>query len=135
MISLLNNYKAYRKAQQEMDRVVGNSSIKFEHMAQLKYLQACLRESLRMYLTAPAFARQVLEETDELICGGRYRMPKRLSIVCFLGAIQQDHAVYGEGAPTYEPERMFDERFMDLPNDSWKVRLYILDPAAPRCAC
>lgn len=135
MFSLLKNHSAYREAQQEVDKVVASSPIKFEHLAQLKYLQACLRESLRLYPTAPAFARQVSGETDEVIGGGRYRVPKGVSVVCLLGAIQQDHAVYGEYATAYKPERMLDERFKDLPQDSWKVIPHPLDPSTPSCTC
>lgn len=134
MLSLLKNSSAYHKAQQEVDRVIGSSTIKFEHLAQLEYLQACLRESLRLYPTAPAFARQVSGEQDEIIGGGRYRIPKGVSVVCLLGAIQQDCAVYSEDATAYKPERMVGERFKDLPHDSWKVFPPILHPDRVACA-
>ncbi|KAL2845469.1 fatty acid hydroxylase [Aspergillus pseudoustus] len=117
---LVKNPDTYRKAQAEVDKVVGGTMIKFEHISKLKYVQACLRESLRLYPTAPAFSREVSGPTDEVIGNGEYRIPKGVSVICLLGAIQRDHAIYGPGAELFKPERMLDEAFKNLPGDAWK---------------
>ncbi|BCS27757.1 uncharacterized protein APUU_60805A [Aspergillus puulaauensis] len=43
VLSLLKNSSAYHKAQQEVDRVIGSSTIKFEHLAQLEYRESEMR--------------------------------------------------------------------------------------------
>lgn len=123
-LNLLKNPSAYFAAQQEVDRVVGKDKIVSKHMNQLKYLEAVLRETLRLTPTAPAFSRGVRPENKEespTIGGGKYSMPGTDGILCLLGKIQRDPKVYGDDANEFRPERMLGENFEKLPKNAWKV--------------
>nr|POE71415.1 bifunctional cytochrome p450/nadph--p450 reductase [Quercus suber] len=111
--------EAHRKAQEEVDRVVGKASVKVENLAQLPYITACLRETLRLQPTAPAFTVSPKSE-DGAILGGKYFVPHGEAIRVLLPAIHRDHAVFGDDADAFKPERMLEENFNKLPKNAWK---------------
>lgn len=115
---LLKNPEAYLKAQKEVDRIIGDEAITVQHLSKLEYLNAVLRETLRLHPPAPAFT--VRAKQDEVI-GGKYLVTKDMALVCFLMEIHKDPAVYGEDAEQFRPERMMNEPFGKLPPNSWKV--------------
>ncbi|GAB7348487.1 hypothetical protein MBLNU459_g6894t1 [Dothideomycetes sp. NU459] len=115
---LLKNPSAYRKAQEEVDRVIGRGSIEVEHMSKLPYLTAILRETLRLNPTAPAISFGPINDIETL--GGKYTVYKDQPIVALLGDLQRDPAVYGADAQEWKPERMTDENFNKLPPNAWK---------------
>ncbi|KAK9364698.1 cytochrome P450, partial [Lipomyces kononenkoae] len=117
---LLKHPETYRKAQDEVDEVVGTGPIKIEHLSQLKYIAAVLRETLRQSPTIALFSVAPIQ--DEII-GGRYKVPKDQPIAILLAKAQTDMAVYGDDADQFKPERMLDENFdmlnKNFPN-CWK---------------
>lgn len=120
---LIKNSAAYRTAQQEVDDVCGKGPIKVEHISKLKYLNAVLRETLRLHPTAPAFSMCPKPGVEEhpTLCGGKYAIGKNEPIICLLPKVHTDPAVYGEDAEEFKPERMLDEAFEKLPKYAWKV--------------
>jgi cytochrome P450 / NADPH-cytochrome P450 reductase len=123
---LLKNPAAYQAAQREVDQVIGRGTITVEHMSKLPYLEACLRETLRLNPTAPAFSIAPLADSEfpVLIGGGKYQVEKGQVLVAVLPKIHTDPAVYGNDAELYKPERMLDEPFSKLPPNSWKVSIF-----------
>ena len=124
MLSLLWYYmlkspEAYRKAQEEVDRVIGTRSIQYEDLNKLPYINAMLRETLRLQPTAPGFGVTPKAEGGEII-GGKYHVKQGESIFGILHAVHRDPAVYGADADEWKPERMLDEEFEKLPPGSWK---------------
>lgn len=118
---LLKNPEALQKAQQEVDQVVGRRPITFKDMSNLPYIEACLRESLRLWPTAPAFTlTPVPGTTGPVIIGGEYQILPDQPIVVVLPAIGRDHEVYGPDANEYKPDRMYGENFTKLPPNAWK---------------
>jgi cytochrome P450/NADPH-cytochrome P450 reductase len=115
---LLKNPAAYKKAQEEVDRVVGEESIKVEHLSKLPYINAVLRETLRLQPTAPAFSFQPHNQVETI--GGEYTVFRGEPIVAILPSIHRDPAVYGQDANEFKPERMLDENFNKLPPNAWK---------------
>ncbi|KAJ0160697.1 putative bifunctional reductase [Colletotrichum tanaceti] len=117
---LLGHPAAYRKAQQEVDEVIGQSPLKIDHLSKLPYLNAVLRETLRLSSTIPAFGVEAKEDT---LLGGKYRVKKGESIGLLLGRAHLDPVVYGDDATEFKPERMLDKNFerlqKEFPN-SWK---------------
>ena len=92
-------------------------------MSKLPYIEACLRETLRLTPTAPAFALQVRPDSHEdrvSIGGGKYEVKKGQPVIALLPQIHRDPAVYGPNAELFKPERMLDEPFSKLPSNSWK---------------
>jgi cytochrome P450 / NADPH-cytochrome P450 reductase len=122
-LELLKNPETYYKAQKEVDEVVGKKKIKVGHLQKLKYLNAVLRETLRLHPTAPAFSRGIRpdHEGDAVTLGnGEYKVNRDTQIVCVITKSHRDPKVYGENAIEFQPERMLDENFEKLPNNAWK---------------
>ncbi|WYZ46052.1 hypothetical protein EsH8_IX_000277 [Colletotrichum jinshuiense] len=117
---LLKKPTAYRKAQQEVDEVIGEGAITIDHLAKLPYLNAVLRETLRLCATIPMFGVEAKEDT---LLAGKYPVKKGEPIGCLLSRAHLDPVVYGDDATEFKPERMLDENFerlqREFPN-SWK---------------
>ncbi|CAK7201368.1 hypothetical protein SEUCBS139899_004072 [Sporothrix eucalyptigena] len=120
---LLLNPSAFFAAQQEVDHVLGTGRIEPHTLNELPYLNAVLRETLRLSPTAPGFARGVRPENKEehvTVAGGKYEIPRDSAVLCLLGKIQRDPKVWGDDADQFRPERMLDENFAKLPKNAWK---------------
>jgi cytochrome P450/NADPH-cytochrome P450 reductase len=117
---LLKSPAAYESAQSEVDRVVGKGPINVDHLTKLPYLNAVLRESLRLQPTAPAMSVQPKKDTT---IGGKYEVKKGQSLVVLFPKLHRDPVVWGEDAEEFRPERMLDEEFerrnKEYPN-CWK---------------
>ena len=116
---MLKSPDAYRKAQAEVDAVIGKGSIQYEHLSKIPYITAMLRETLRLQPTAPAYTISAKKAEGEVV-GGKYHVGHDEAIVAVLHRIQRDPAVYGEDANEWKPERMLDENFNKLPPNAWK---------------
>ncbi|KAJ0285135.1 hypothetical protein COL922a_014358, partial [Colletotrichum nupharicola] len=66
---LLKHPETYRKAQQEVDEVVGQSVIEVSHLSKLPYITSVLRETLRLNATIPLFTVEAFEDT---LLAGKY---------------------------------------------------------------
>ena len=119
---LCKNSRAYLKAQKEVDRVVGRGTIQPHHLKDLKYVQACLREAIRIYPTAPALFKKVNPaQNGSVVLGGKYKIDPEMRMTLLLPQIQTDPKVYGPDAKEFKPERMLDENFNKLPAGAWKA--------------
>lgn len=117
---LLKNSAAYRTAQQEVDDVCGKGPIKVEHLKKLGYLNAVLRETLRLYPPILMFNVRSKPGTESLTIG-EYAIGKDEALTCQLTKIHRDPKYYGDDADEFRPERMLDEEFKKLPPHAWKV--------------
>ncbi|KAJ4296385.1 hypothetical protein N0V90_006430 [Kalmusia sp. IMI 367209] len=117
---LLKNPSAYERAQNEVDEVIGKNPITVDHLTKLPFLNAVLRESLRLSPTAPAIGLHAKEDTT---LGGKYECKKGVPIVALLPKLHRDPLVWGEDAEEFRPERMLDEEFERRNNEfphCWK---------------
>jgi len=117
MYRFLKNPEVYHKAQAEVDRVVGNNALELKHIPQLKYLEACLRETLRVQGPISLIAVTPKEDT---VIGNKYRVKKGTGIIFNLPAFHQDPKVWGADAEVFRPERLLDGKFEALPPNSFK---------------
>lgn len=114
---LLKHPKAMERAVVEVDEVVGADTITIDHLAKLPYLDAALKETLRLMPTAPGFT---LQSRKPEILGGKYKISPGTPINIILSESQRDLAVFGSDAYDWKPERMLDAEFKKLPPNAWK---------------
>ncbi|KAF1911690.1 cytochrome P450 [Ampelomyces quisqualis] len=105
---LLKTPAAYEKAQQEVDKSIGKGPITVDHLTKLPFLNAVLRESLRLSPTAPSISLTAKEDT---VLDGKYPVKAGSPLAALLPMIHRDPVAYGEDAEEFRPERMLDEEF------------------------
>lgn len=99
---LLNNRAALRKAQEELDIHVGKERlVEEEDINKLFYLQAIVKEALRLYPPAPLSGLR--ESTEDCTIGG-YHVRKGTRLVVNLWKIQTDPLVWSDPLQ-FKPER------------------------------
>ncbi|MCD7449150.1 hypothetical protein HAX54_049513 [Datura stramonium] len=99
---LLNNPHVMQKAQEELDIQVGRNTLVDEsHINSLIYLQAIVKESLRLYPPGPLSAPH--ESIEDCTVGG-YDIPKGTRVLFNLWKIQRDPTVWSE-PDLFKPER------------------------------
>ncbi|KAI0427039.1 cytochrome P450 [Xylaria sp. FL1042] len=114
---LLKNPETYHKAQQEVDRVVGDGVMKPEYLTQLKYIEACIRETMRMQGAIGVLNIHPIEDT---VIGGKYRVSTDETLICNIQGLHHDRRVWGEDANVFRPERLLDGGWEKLPPNAWK---------------
>ncbi|KAI2610804.1 cytochrome P450 [Hypoxylon fragiforme] len=114
---LLKNPEAYRKAQEEVDTVIGTGPITVEHMTKLPYIVAIMRETLRLCSPIPLIGLAAKEDT---VIGGKYKVSSSEGFALCIKKAHLDPAVFGEDVMEFKPERMLDEPFNKLPKNAWK---------------
>ncbi|KAE8394953.1 cytochrome P450 [Aspergillus alliaceus] len=114
---LLQNPHILEQARNEVDDVVGVDQITVQHLAKLPYIDAILKETLRLMPTAPAFA--VTPKKPEVL-GGKWTINTGQPVNVLLPVCLRDQAVFGPDAGEFRPERMLEENFSKLPPNSWK---------------
>lgn len=103
--------------------MVGRGKLKIEHMKDLKYIEAVLRETLRLTPTVPAFTRSIRRDNPndiEEVAGGKYAVNRDDKILCLISKVHRDPKVYGDDANEFKPDRMLDDNFQRLPKAAWK---------------
>ncbi|CAI7598932.1 unnamed protein product [Penicillium viridicatum] len=114
---LMENPSAITKAQEEIDRVVGDGKIDLEHLQSLNYVEAILRESIRLSATAPGFNIEPIPSDDKspvLLAGGEYQIAHNQPMIAVLSQVNRDPAVF-EDPEAFKPERVLGEKWDQLP--------------------
>ncbi|KAF3446245.1 hypothetical protein FNV43_RR11424 [Rhamnella rubrinervis] len=100
---LLNNRQVLKKAQSELDQHIGRERqlVKESDVKKLVYLQAIVKETLRLYPPAPLAVPH--ESTEDCTVGG-YHIPAGTRVFVNLAKIQRDPRVWTNPSQ-FEPER------------------------------
>lgn len=127
---MLKNPETYFKAQEEVDRVIGNRAIEFNDIKNLHYLNAVLRETMRLRPTVPVMSKGVHPDRkkDVVTLNGYVVKPDDVFVI-LLGKGQRDPTVWGDDADLFKPDRMLDDNFdkiMEQYPGSWKVSCFRL---------
>ncbi|KAG2330550.1 hypothetical protein Bca52824_001730 [Brassica carinata] len=105
MAELISNPKLMKRAQQELDEVVGKKNIVEEsHITKLPYILAIMKETLRLHPTIPLLVPHRPAETA--VVGG-YTIPKDTKVFINAWSIQRDPNVW-ENPTEFHPERFLD---------------------------
>ncbi|MFD7295086.1 cytochrome P450 [Streptomyces sp. NPDC059897] len=100
---LAQNPDVLAKARDEVDRVWGDADVPaYEQVAKLRYLRRVLDESLRLWPTAPAFAREALADTT---LGGTHPMRRGAWALVLTTMLHRDPDAWGENPEAFDPER------------------------------
>lgn len=106
---LSRNPSALAAAHAETDTILGDdrdAEPTFEQVPKFRRLRRVLDEALRLWPTAPAFARSPREET---MLAGKYRMRPDDWALVMLPLTHRDPAVWGEDAEEFNPDRFLSE--------------------------
>ncbi|KAF6823413.1 Bifunctional P-450/NADPH-P450 reductase 1 [Colletotrichum plurivorum] len=114
---LIKNPEVVTKAREELDAVVGDDELAYSHLAQLRYVEGVVRESLRLSFAAPGFNIEPVPDAEKkpvLLAGGQYQVPHDQKMVVVLAGVNRDPKVF-EDPLAFKPERMVGERYEELP--------------------
>ncbi|KAI5359387.1 putative Flavoprotein-like superfamily [Septoria linicola] len=115
--NLLKHPEVLLKAQKIVDEVVGDDVVSPEHVPKLEYIDACIKETLR--LSSPIPGTGLTSRTDQIL-GGKYFLPAYTPVIINNTALHHDPLVWGNDAELYRPERWLDGGYSKLPPNSWK---------------
>lgn len=91
------------RAREEVDRVWGSVPRPgYEQVAKLRYVRRVLDESLRLWPTAPAFAREARHDT---VLGGVHPMRRGAWALVLTAMLHRDPDVWGADAERFDPDR------------------------------
>ncbi len=118
---LLQNPEIMAKAVAEVDRVLGPNLAHAptpSQVTQLEYITKILKEALRLWPTAPAYA--VAPHKDVEIIGGKYEIKKAYQTVVLIPSLHKDKTVWGERADVFDPENHTREAEAKRPSGAYK---------------
>jgi cytochrome P450 / NADPH-cytochrome P450 reductase len=120
LYALLNNPEVLAKAYAEVDRVLGpDPTIKptYQQVNQLGYITQILKETLRLWPTAPVFGLYPYEDT---VIGGKYKIKHKHTITVLLPALHRDKSIWGENADQFNPDNFSSANEAKRPANAWK---------------
>lgn len=111
---LLKNPQAFQKAQAEADQF---DEITVNVLSKLKYIDAVLKETLRLQPIASFFF--VRTKADKEVLPGGYEIQKDDRIGILIRELHRDPKIW-DHPEEFLPERMLDGGFEKLPPNAWK---------------
>lgn len=106
MAEMVRNPRVQQKAQEELDRVIGNERIMTEaDMPKLPYLQCIAKEALRLHPPTPMM---LPHKANAAVKIGGYDVPKGSIVQVNVWAIARDPEVW-KNPLDFRPERFFEE--------------------------
>ncbi|EFX88345.1 hypothetical protein DAPPUDRAFT_311474 [Daphnia pulex] len=96
---------------QELDLIFGDSDrpVTAHDLTRLKYLECCIKETLRLYPSLPVVARYLTEEVQV----GDYTLPKGLTVLINIFMTHRNPEVYPD-PDAFKPERFLPENCIGL---------------------
>lgn len=117
MAELVRNPHVQAKAQEELDRIVGRDRVMNEtDFSKLPYLQAVVKESLRLHPPTPLMLPH--KATTDVKLGG-YNIPKGTNVMVNVWALARDPKVW-KNPLEYRPERFIEED-IDIKGSDFRI--------------
>ncbi|KAI3950889.1 hypothetical protein MKW92_008177 [Papaver armeniacum] len=102
MSLLLNHPRVLKKAKEELDTKVGKDRLVDDSdIPHLPYLQAIIKESMRLYPAGPLIARTTMEDCEV----GGYHVPAGTQLLVNVWKLHRDGNVYKDDPSEFRPER------------------------------
>lgn len=109
------------RARAEVDRVWGGwggaAVPGYDQVARLRYVRRVLDESLRLWPTAPAFAREARQDT---VLAGTHPMRRGAWTLVLTPMLHRDPAVWGADAERFDPDRFEARAVRSRPPHTFK---------------
>ncbi|WLW50048.1 cytochrome P450 [Streptomyces sp. YU58] len=106
------------RARAEVDQVWGDTPEPgYDQVAKLRYVRRVLDESLRLWPTAPAYAREAREDT---VLAGVHPMRRGAWTLILLPMLHRDPAVWGADAERFDPDRFEAKAVRSRPAHTYK---------------
>ncbi|HEY3710964.1 MAG TPA: cytochrome P450 [Amycolatopsis sp.] len=105
------------RARAEVDAVWGDREPAFADVMKLRYVRRVLDEAMRLWPTAPGYAR---EAREDVLLGGRYRMRKGDWVLVPLPLLHRDPAAWGPDAESFDPDRFEPAAVKKRPAQAYK---------------
>jgi len=115
------NPDKYKKLREEVDGVLGTDPMTANHVIQLPYTKACLREALRLQPPVGGFTLTNINSGPAII-GGKWAIPPGSTCVVLLKPLHKNPEIWGNDAQEFKPERMMEDKLKNLPPNVFKVR-------------
>jgi cytochrome P450 family 4 len=122
---LSQNPEAQRKAYIEVNSIVGDdldADLTYNQLQEMKYLEYCIKETLRLYPSVPMYGRNLDEDID---LDGKI-VPAGSNFNIMIYALNKDPAYFEN------PESFIPERFDDANEKSENPFVYVPFSAGPR---
>ncbi|KAI3464075.1 hypothetical protein Pfo_020738 [Paulownia fortunei] len=106
MAELMNNPEVMEKVQKELSNVVGMNNIVEEfHLPKLQYLEAVLKETLRLHPPIPLLIPRSPNQSSTV---GGYTIPKNTRVFINIWAIQRDPSIW-DNPMEFRPDRFLND--------------------------
>ena len=123
LADLLTNPEKMRRAQGEIDQAVGmERTVQEEDIGNLPFLQACVKETLRLHPIAPLL---VPHKTNQDLEIGGFRIPSNTVALINMWAIGRDPKVWADPT-TYNQERFLEEESANVNHHHFKLLTFSL---------
>mmetsp|Transcript_86853 Transcript_86853/g.172414 ORF Transcript_86853/g.172414 Transcript_86853/m.172414 type:complete len:575 (+) Transcript_86853:72-1796(+) len=119
---LCMNPECEAKARREIRDVCGVRGPAYDDMSRLRYVQAVLSESLRLFPSVPLDAKYA--QSDDVLPDGTV-VPRGTTVFYNLYSMGRDHAIWGEDAEVFRPERWLE---MESPPSNYAYPVFNAGP-------
>ncbi|XP_072974341.1 cytochrome P450 76M5-like [Typha angustifolia] len=109
MAELLRHPNVLSRARSEMQELVGSKQLTESDIPRLPYLQAVVKEVMRLHPAGPLLLPHMVAESDVELCG--YHLPRGARVLVNAWAVMRDPEVWPD------PEAFKPERFLDPDSD------------------
>lgn len=97
------NPRCKEKLVKEIDSVVGQGELEWDHLSELHYLDWCIKEAMRLVPPAGAVARMPVGNSQLLL--NKWRVPEKTMVMVGIMALHYDKKIWGEDVAEFRPER------------------------------
>ena len=97
---------------EELDLIFGDSNlpVTYAHTTEMKYLERCIMETLRLYPPVPIIARKVKQ--DLKLASGEYTLPAGCTVVIGTLKLHRNNEIY-PNADVFDPDNFLPEKMAD----------------------
>mmetsp|Transcript_20832 Transcript_20832/g.58744 ORF Transcript_20832/g.58744 Transcript_20832/m.58744 type:complete len:547 (-) Transcript_20832:100-1740(-) len=103
IVFMVANPQAEAKVMKEIQQVVGDGEVQAHHLSELKYLDWCLKETLRLLPPANGVQRMAFQE--DIMLGGKWKLEQGMPIQVDMFVLHMDPQTWGPDADSFVPER------------------------------